>query len=94
MKIIARTATGYLCEIAPEEVRSITGDSDHYSYSNTMFKPGDVFEVSKTWGHLQHLLANEKERQRIAESLRAAATLIENTPSPVTLPPEPSPGEI
>lgn len=93
MKIIARTATGYLAEFEPEEIRRITGSYDDSAYSNSKFKPGDVLNVSATYDHLSKLLNNEGERQKIAESLRAAATLIEHTPSPITIP-QPSPGAI
>lgn len=91
MKIIATTEKGYLVEINPQEVGQLTGVSDHVEYHNRRFKPGQEFAISDTWSHLRRLLENEKERQRIAESLRAAATLIEHTPSPITLPAESQP---
>jgi len=90
VKIIATTVNGYIVEIAPSEIAAITGNQDHdrhdSSYSQRGHPIGSEFTVSKTWKHLNNLLSNEKERKQIAESLRAAATLIEHTPSPLTLP--------
>lgn len=95
MKIIAKTDTGYIAEIEPQEIGRITGDGSHSVWHNEKFKPGAVLNVSDTYDHLERLLRNGEERKKIAESLRAAATLIEHTPSPITLPPEePSPGAI
>lgn len=83
MKIIGHTATGYLAEIAPDEVRRLTGNYDDSSYSNRHFGVGHILNVSATWDHLSSLLRNGEERKKIADSLRAAATLIEHTPSPI-----------
>lgn len=95
MKIIAKTATGYLVEIEPREIGRVTGDSNDSVWHNEKFKPGVVLNVSDTYGHLERLLRNGEERKKIAESLRAAATLIEYTPSPITLlPEEPSAGSL
>lgn len=98
MKVIGHTAYGYLMEITPHEIAKITGnpkDDQHagfntgYARSQDTHRIGTEFKVSDTYDHLQRLLRNEKERQGIAESLRAAATLIEHTPSPITVPPAP-----
>lgn len=94
MKIIAKTQDGYIAEIDPTEIRRITGSYDDSSYRNDKFRPGDVLKVSDTYDHLAALLQNEKERKKIAESLRAAATLIEHTPSPLSIPETTTPGEI
>lgn len=92
MKIIGHTQYGYLVEMTEVELSKITGnpkDAVHSSNNRSSYsqqeshKIGTAFNVSETWGHLQRLLANGKERERIAESLRAAATLIEHTPSPI-----------
>jgi hypothetical protein len=106
MKIIAHTACGYIAELSPPEIAAITGNSsnnDHAAYSgygrhgHASHAIGTEFKVCDTWKHLGNLLSNEESRKRIAESLRAAATLIEHTPSPIVLPPteeQPSPGAI
>lgn len=98
MKIIGHTRYGYLIEIDPKEIAKITGvgtDDKHLWYGENRYGSGSSaashpigteFHVGKTWDHLQNLLSNEKDRQKIAESLRAAATLIEHTPSPITIP--------
>lgn len=94
MKIIAHTAYGYLAELSPQELAAITGnprDDSHSgfaSYSNNQRSHtiGTEFKVNDTWKHLQVLLQNEGRRHNIAESLRAAATLIEHTPSPIVIP--------
>lgn len=97
MKIIGHTASGYIAEIAPEEIAAISGkpeDSNHQSYarygkySAASHGVGSTFNVCDTWKHLQALLKNEGERNAVAESLRAAATLIQHTPSPLTPAPE------
>jgi hypothetical protein len=96
MKVIGHTAYGYLMEVTPAEIAKITGNPKHNQHAafNGYGRPheenhkiGTEFSVSDTWDHLQRLLKNEPERQSIAESLRAAATLIEHTPSPITIPP-------
>lgn len=94
MKIIGHTAYGYLAELSPVEIAAITGDSSDnrhsgfasYGNSSVTHPIGTELKPSEIWKHLQRLLGNENERQRIAESLRASATLIEHTPSPITLP--------
>lgn len=95
MKIIAHTSTGYMAEVQPEELAAITGkhtDNQHdsrYRYIDPHQRShaiGTEFKVNDTWKHLQVLLQNEGRRHNIAESLRAAATLIEHTPSPIVIP--------
>jgi hypothetical protein len=95
MKIIGHTSYGYLAELNPYEIAAITGNGAHaihasgsYSYRQTSHPVGTEFAVSETWKHLQALLQNETARANIAESLRAAATLIAHTPSPLTPPPQ------
>ncbi len=93
MKIIGHTAYGYLVELSPGELSHITGDpkDNQHTSRNSPYggkhenshSIGTTFNVSPTWDHLPKLLTNEPHRQRIAESLRAAATLIEHTPSPI-----------
>lgn len=92
MKITGYTSYGYLVEMTPRELSQITGkpsDDSHSSQNRGGYNPnvshniGTGFNVSETWGHLQRLLKNGDERKSIAESLRAAATLIEHTPSPI-----------
>lgn len=100
MKIIGHTAYGYLAELAPSEIAAITGEADnanHQSMGNRYgarnHSIGTEFKVHETWKHLVGLLANETHRKAIAESLRAAATLIDHTPSPLTPPTPPAPVE-
>lgn len=92
MKITGYTKYGYLVEMTETELSKITGNPDdavHSSNTGYSRNPqvsheiGTAFNVSETWGHLQRLLKNGNERKSIAESLRAAATLIEHTPSPI-----------
>lgn len=95
MKILAHTNNGYICELAPHEIASLTGNSSDdkrpMTNSNWSHAVGTELSVHPTWQHLQSILATERRRKDIAESLRAAATLIEHTPSPIALPPEPPP---
>ena len=99
MKITGYTKYGYLVELEPAELAKLTGnfaDNRHSGFSRygapqqENHAIGTELHVSPTWDHVQKLLENEPQRQRIAESLRAAATLIEHTPSPITFPQEPA----
>jgi len=99
MKITAHTQYGYLIEVSPEEIAELTGNfkDNRHAYRNRHTREhqesheiGTELNISPTWKHIGNLLENEPQRQRIAESLRAAATLIEHTPSPITIPQAPT----
>lgn len=101
MKIIGHTYTGYLMEMSPEEIASITGNSKDNAHDtgrryNSSMGPshsiGTEFKVNEGWKHLQKINETAAERASIAERLRAAATLIEHTPTVMELPePPPAP---
>jgi hypothetical protein len=94
MQIIGHTKYGYLVEMDSHELSHITGNpqdaqhAGHNSYYGGRHQEthpiGTKFNVSETWKHLKEVLATEQRRKQIAESLRAAATLIEHTPQPIT----------
>ena len=94
MKIVGHTKYGYLIEASPRELSEIAGNSaldahaglSSYGRSQYSHEIGMTFNISPTWAHLKDILQNEDRRKQIAESLRASATLIEHTPSPITLP--------
>lgn len=97
MTIIAHTATGYLIEVAPDEIAAITGnprDDSHHSnsrYGNPQTRNhqiGAQFRVSPAWKHLQKINESAAARASIAERLRAAATLVEHTPVVMEIPTE------
>jgi hypothetical protein len=102
MKIIGHTHNGYLVEITPQEIASITGKPDDdahqkngaYGYTRTTnHSIGAVFHVNPAWKHLQKINESAAARASIAERLRAAATLVEHTPVVMELPdpgPEPA----
>lgn len=94
MKIIGVTHNAYLVEMTPRELREISGNENadqSWSTPNARLH-GATLEVIGTWEHLRRIQSTDTERGKIAESLRAAATLIEHTPLVLTLPvPTPSP---
>ena len=88
MKVIAHTGDGYLVEMSPRELAAITGQSTTNEYNG---KPnvstGAVMKTKEALDHLDKILNYEEQRKKMAEQLRAAATIIETTPSIMTLPP-------
>jgi hypothetical protein len=77
MKIIAYTTDGYIAEVSNQEMQSLTGEVEYY---NEKHKPGTELKLIHAIQHIDVLRAGDENRQRIVDSLRAAATLIENTP--------------
>jgi hypothetical protein len=99
MKIIGHTQDGYLVEIKPHEIASITGNPDNDSHQinsrygcgkGTNHSIGTEFKVNEAWKHLKKINCTTVERSSIAERLRAAATLIEHTPTVMELPEPPA----
>lgn len=89
MKIIGHTKYGYIAEVSANEVGFLTGnraDARHDSLSGRSHPVGSDLPISESWEHLEGILRTQNQRKQIAESLRAAATLIEHTPDPLTLP--------
>ena len=93
MKIIAHIPYGYLVAMSVDEMAKIAGkpelskhpDAYHHSERAPLLKLNTEVEVSKTWDHLQKIQQSEEARRRIAESLRAAATLVDHTPDPLNV---------
>jgi hypothetical protein len=96
MKIIGHTKYGYIAEIDPAEIAAITGDenTNRHAWRSKTYQTesshdvGTEFKICDMWRHLNTLSKNERERKGIAEQLRAAASVIELTPSAFTAPPE------
>lgn len=85
MKITGYTYTGYIVEMTPLELSRIAGNNSLNRHMNDRSSIGNVsigtaVSVNESWDRLTELAKTEEKRKRIAESLRAAATLIENTP--------------
>lgn len=88
MKIIGTTHNAYLVEMTPRELKEISNDDradQSWSRPNQDLH-GAILTVNDTWEHLRRIHSTDKERATIAQNLRAAATLIENTPLVLTLP--------
>ena len=92
MKIAGFTYTGYLVEMTPLELSRVAGDISLNRHMSMRHSSGDNVSigtevlVNSNWDRLLELAKTEETRKRIAESLRAAATLIENTPKTFTEP--------
>lgn len=93
MKIIGTTHNAYLVAVTPYELLRM---SDHDAVAQSYNTPntkliGCELKLTEIWDHLHGVQQTDKERAKIAESLRAAATLIENTPDTLKYPPTPAP---
>jgi len=90
MKIIAHIPYGYLVAVSAPEMAQLTGEPKHSRIPEDRYNYGDrlpinhEMDISKTWDHLRKLQETPEIRRRIAESLRAAATLVEHTPDPLS----------
>lgn len=91
MKVIATTSTGYLVEASAREISQIAGNDAlnvHPSgyYDKVAIPHGTKVDVQKMWEHVRQIMKHPDERKRIAEQLRAAATVIETTMDVVDIP--------
>jgi hypothetical protein len=91
MKVIAHTKYDYIVELSATEFGLVVGDNAYSMppsiYGNGKLAPiGSNFNVVEWGKHVASLSANDKNRKDIAEQLRCAAMLIENTPSVFSLP--------
>ena len=91
MKIIAHIPYGYLVAMSRNELSLLTGNKEHSRGPDDHYDRGPLLkinaevEINETWKDLNKLRATTEERRRIAENLRAAATIIEHTPDPLTV---------
>lgn len=90
MQIIGRTAYGYIIEASCSDVTSITGSNNSDGSGRPTLQAGTQINVHKCWNHINSITQFEERRKAMAEQLRAAATVIETTPSPLTLPEPPT----
>jgi hypothetical protein len=87
MKIIAKTNSTYFIEATPEDVTAICGLSARNTYDRGLgMSIGTIIHPQECFAHIRTVTTNLEQRQRIAEQLRAAAAVIETTPSPLTIP--------
>ena len=82
MKIIGHTHNTYLCEVSKDEMHELTGVLE--SYSGHAHPAGNIVNVIPLVKHIKAMEYSVDQRKRAAEALRAAATVIESTPSAFT----------
>jgi hypothetical protein len=89
MKIIGYTKDGYLIEADKYEVQQLTGKEAYrqstYEHPHTL-PVGATIKVREAFEHIEKVTRHDDARKAIADQLRAAATVIETTPSVLTLP--------
>lgn len=95
MKIVGYTATGYLIEATTRELVQISGDErldthpEHWHHSKKQtLRAGTEVKIGSVWDHIQKVTSHAETRKRIAEQLRAAATVVETTMDVVDIPAE------
>lgn len=91
MKIIGLTSTGYLLEAEAYEVSKVSGQDANIAYGNHQMRIGTEIKTVAALDHIQRVINNDAQRKAMAEQLRAAATVLETTPSFMTLPIPPAP---
>lgn len=86
MKIVGKTRNGYLMEIDTRELDEIAGCGMR---SDNRLEIGSVFNVNKSFQHLESIRYAAEQRQKMATQLRAMAEMIEIIPDPMELPEPP-----
>jgi hypothetical protein len=77
VKVIGKTESGFIIEASKEEIANLTGY--HSSYSNGYKSPlvGVEIQVSKMFRQLYDLEHNQPELQKVVNTLRGMADLLE-----------------
>ena len=81
MKIIGTTKFGYIVEISATDMTTLTGISCHNYDQRPGLNVGTEIHAKRVVQHIEALIASDGQRKQVAESLRAAATIIERTPT-------------
>ena len=81
MKIIGHTQGGYIVEASDFEMSELTGKNCSYNKAPV----GQNIDAIKIVRHITAVVNTDQERSVICQNLRAAATLLENTPSVLTV---------
>lgn len=90
MKVFAKLENGkYLIEATSDEIKAISGIEDRDQYGNPRGIIGAEMHIKPAWDHIGKIIHNDGQRKGIAEQLRAAAAVIENTPLIASLPADP-----
>jgi len=87
MKIIAKTATGYLVEAKAHELLAAAGHDPWDDRALAGDPIGRTFEVAKTHDYLKTLRGKEETLRAAAEQFRAMATFMEQS-LPTTIIPQ------
>lgn len=86
MEIVGYTKYGYLVELTPRELASITGDSSQAVHEKAptgrgySHEIGRKFSVNEGWEHIQRIKHTVTERKYVADTLRKMADTIETVP--------------
>ncbi len=100
MKIIGHTEYGFIVEMHHQEMTAACGKTSltsYRDYNSSQEKITHHLPVGTSVGlvekinHIDKLQENESARKKIAEQLRAAASVIETAPSPFDMPEPPAP---
>jgi len=87
MKIIAKTNSSYIIEATPEDIEAITNQPARNNFDRSLsLSIGASLHPQECFTHIRAVTTDIEQRKRIAEQLRAAAVVIETTPSPLTVP--------
>jgi Iap family predicted aminopeptidase len=84
MKIIGKTTTGFLVEITGQEVCRLAGANYERSDGAPNLGLGSVININSMWDHYHKMRNQPTVMQSAAESLRAAATVLEAMPDITT----------
>ena len=74
MNVIGCNHNGYVVTVTESEMRMITGKDQKLA-------SGSIVNVSDMFLHYHKIISADKARSDYADSLRAAATVLENTPN-------------
>lgn len=87
MEIVGYTKYGYLVELTPYELASITGDESHAVHEKSAsgsrrfnHEVGTKFLVNEGWDHIKRVNHTVTERKYVAHTLRKMADTIEAVP--------------
>jgi len=86
MKIVGKTLSGYLMEISTYELDEVTGCGQR---SDNRLQIGSIFNVRKSFSHLESIRYAAEQRKNMATQLRAMAEMIEIIPDAMELPEPP-----
>jgi hypothetical protein len=89
MQIIGTTHKAYICHVSKDEMKILTGKDEPWDSNSHAHRSSTIVNVIDLSSHIKAMEYTKAQRKSAAETLRAAATVIESTPDAFTAPPEP-----